>query len=316
MLLITNEMHYDPPPLAPGDISLVHPWRSRAGMAEGRAALARARRFRPDVVVTEEARDPRFLALALAQRGAPIIYSTHDHRAHDAANARAPMARLSIAALDRRCALEVTFSEFVASHRRGRGHPVAVVPLTSEMAESMTPQVMPAEGRRDFLAIGRLSAYKNIRLCIEAFQLHRQSPAYRGDRLVLVGKGDPGCHIPDEVEWIDERYSFETLVPRLAAAKASLVMYSTGSQSGVQVINMQCGTRSLVSPVGGFPEYLPDGERPISIDGPEALAAAFDELADPERAAFDGALNQERYQRIYSASASGQAWSQVLQTVT
>lgn len=315
VLLITSDMHFEKTPVAAGDLVLSHPWRTPAGAKEGAAAVAAARRFAPDVVVIEAVRDPRFIAAAAATR-APWVRQTHDFAPHDAAN-RAQVAhlmrRVNEAALERRCAAEVCFSENVAGKLRTvRSAPVHVVPLTSEMSESLTPDFVAAQGRRDFLLIGRMSAYKNVALAIEAYQAHRAGPGYRGDSLVLIGKGDPECPVPPEVQWVNDTFDFADLAPRLAAAKASLVTYTAASQSGVQVTDMQCGTTTLVSDRGGLAEYLPPGETPVSIDGPAELTARFDLLADPDEAERAGRRSSQEYERRFSVAASSRRWADVL----
>lgn len=307
--VITSPMHFDPPPAHPDDVELGVQWRS----AQGAREFARARRavadFAPDVVIAEITRDPRYLGLA--PRGVPLVVTTHDAVAHDRANRTPFMRRLAQEVLVRRAAVEVCFSEQVAAAVAPRSHPVRVVPLTSEMPESLTPPFVPADGRRDFLVVGRLSAYKNIPTVIEAYRRHQASERYRGDRLLLVGGGDPECEVPDDIEWVRGRFRFADLAPRLAAAKASVCLYSAGSQSGVQVTSMQCGVQCLVSDVGGLASYLPVGETALPAHDPGPLAASFDALADPEAAAAGG----RRAAQAYAASMSVTATSARLEGV-
>ncbi|WP_168582231.1 glycosyltransferase family 4 protein [Gephyromycinifex aptenodytis] len=313
VVVATTSQHFDAPALHPADILFRGPWRSRLGMAELREAHSYVRRFAPDVVVTEITRDPRFLLLAPA--GVPLVITTHDARAHDAANRTPLMRRLSGGVLGRRAALEVCFSSRVKDELGPRRHPVEVLPLTSEMPEDATPELVGPADRRDFFVVGRLSSYKNLPVILEGYRQHQQSTSFRGDRLVVVGGGDPGCPIPSDVEWVKGRFAFADLAPRLAAGKASICLYSAGSQSGVQVLGAQCGVRTLVSEVGGLAEYLPKGEVPLPHRDPGCLAQALDLLADPERAAADGRRHRELYLSSFSNSVTARRWAQALTSV-
>lgn len=310
VMVVTSPMHFDPPPAHGQDLVLDSRWRTRSGVAELRAARARIRAFGPDVVIAEIMRDPRYLAMV--PRGVPLVITTHDAVAHDRANRTPFMRRLAQAVLTRRADLEVCFSDQVAGLIESGRHPIAVLPLTSEMPESLTPPFVEADGRRDFFVVGRLSAYKNIATVVAAYERHRASDAFRGDRLVIVGGGDPECDIPAHVEWQSGRFRFADLAPRLAAAKASICLYSAGSQSGVQVTSMQCGVQCVVSDVGGLAEYLPAGEAPLGVHEIEGLTTVLGELADPSVAAEGGRRAAARYRQIYSIAASAQAWEQTL----
>lgn len=313
VVVATTDQHFDAPPLHGDDVLFRSAWRSRQGGEELLEARRYIAAFRPDVVVSELTRDPRFLLLA--PPGVPIVITTHDARPHDAANATPFMRRLSARVLGHRAAAEVCFSEHVREALGVRNHPIHVLPLTSEMPETTTPAFVGPEGRRDFFVVGRLSAYKNLPMVLAAYRRHQESDAYRGDRLVIVGGGEPGCAVPDDVEWLRERFRFADLAPRLAAGKASICLYSAGSQSGVQVLGAQCGVRTLVSDVGGLAEYLPAGETALPYDDPSRLAAALDELADPCRAADDGARHRRLYEARFSTKATAAQWDAVLSGV-
>lgn len=310
--MVTTDLHYDPPAMAEGDVILSAAWRSRAGGTEFVNTFDRIRKFAPDVVVSDHARDPRFTAFV--PMGVPLLLVTHDYRPHDAANATPILRRVNRALSTRRAAAQVAFSENVADQLRADGHVCHVIPLTSEMPETLTPPLVPAEQRSDFLVVGRLSTYKNVPYVLEAFRRHQASPSYRGDRLCLVGKGDPGCALPAEVEWHNAAFAFQDLAPRLARAKASIATYTAASQSGVQVVSMQCGTATVVSDAGGLAEYLPPTERPVALDDPDSLRRELDRLADPEAAGAAGADHRELYERRHSVVATSKAWADVLAT--
>jgi len=310
-MIVTTPLHFDPPTLTDEDVQLAAKWRSLTGLAELTGALAAVWRFGPTVAVAEHVRDPRFLALV--PRSVPLVLTTHDAVPHDEAHTVPRMRRWSGRWLEHRCSVEVTFSEAVArERRRTAGHPVVVVPLTSEMPEALVPSWVDSQGRRDFVVVGRLSVYKNLPLVLAAYRLHQQSSAYRQDRLVVVGDGDPGCDLPRDVVWHRGRFRFADIAPTIAAAKASLCMYAAGSQSGVQVLAMQCGTSSLVSPVGGLAGYLPPDESAVELD-PKRLAAALGRLADPDLAATAGLRNRREYQDRFAVAPTSAAWEAALE---
>jgi glycosyltransferase involved in cell wall biosynthesis len=232
--------------------------------------------FAADVVVTELVRDPRWLALG---RGLPRIDVIHDDRPHDAAEQRPRWEREIFDRWQARSDLTIFFSRFVAD-AVGRT-PHVVVPLSSDVLDAEVPPFVEAGGRRDFVLSGRLNAYKNIPVALEAWRLHRDGPHHRGDRLVLIGERGPF------------RYADE--LTTLARAKGSLVHYRRATQSGVQVLAMQLGVMPLVSPEGALPELQPGGGPVVGVDDVRGLAAALDTLADPHEAARVGRAAREAY---------------------
>ena len=128
---------------------------------------------------------------------------------------------------------------------------------------------------------------------------------------MLMGGGDLGMCLPDDVHWLRERYTFADAAARLSSAKASLAVYASGSQSGVQVMGSQCGTHTIVSDVGGLREYLPSPEQPVSRD-PVAIAVQLDRLADPDTAVRLGRIAAGHYREHCSATVSARAIADVL----
>ena len=313
-MVVTTPMHFDPPPRHAEDLVLEHPWRSRAGRDEFTTARKAVKAFRPHVVVTEIARDPRFLQLARTPR-APVVFTTHDAVPHDGANRVPALRALSTRYFARFGSAEVVFSAAVANQLGPRRHPVHIVGLTSDLQPAMVPTAAPPSERRDFLVVGRLSEYKNLGHVIAGYERHRASPGFRGDRLVVVGAGDPGCVVPDHVEWVNRRFDFGDLVPRLARAKASLCVYSTASQSGVQVVSMHCSTPVVVSDAGGLAEYLPPGEQALGRADVDGLASALDHLADPVVAADAGTRARATYDARYAVDVTSAEWEGVLRRV-
>lgn len=316
VLLVTTARHYEQP--ADGRdyeriiAGIPRKPTSWSGVASSYGA---ARRFRPDVVVAEEFHDPRLLPLLGL---APTVTLVHDDAPHDAAETKAWHHRLVMRKSARAADLLVTFSEHVAAAIRVRWDlPIATVPLPSEAGEHLVPPFVPAGGRRDMVLIGRIGPYKNVPAILAAWARHVASDAYRGDRLIVVGEGpdDAVGPLPTACEWRRERFRFADLMPVLAAAKASLAYYSSATQSGVQVISMQSSTPVVVSDVGGLPEYLPPGERPVPVGDPVALADAIGRLADPGFAAARGRAARARYDAVHHPAVAADALLAVLDRV-
>ena len=271
---------------------------------EAGRAMARIADFAPDVVVSELVRDPRWLAFAPR---APRVELIHDDRPHDAAEQRPRWER---ALFDRRArrAHRVAFSHYVADAVAAPD----VVPLTSDVADEDIPAFVDAEGRRDFVLSGRLNGYKNIDVCLRAWQRHTTGDCWAGDRLILIGDGEWSGALPDHVVWHRKPFQYADVLPMLARAKGSIVHYRRASQSGVQVLSMQLGVVPVVSTAGALPEFQPPSETAIGIDDIAGLAAAFDRLADPAQAAARGARARQHYARRYAAGVSARAMREVL----
>jgi glycosyltransferase involved in cell wall biosynthesis len=300
VLLVTTARHYEKQPegcayeqVVTGNLRQPASWPSVAN------AIGAARRFRPDVVVAEEFHDPRLLPLLGA---APLATLVHDDAPHGEAETKAWHHRLVFRRTSRRADLLVAFSEHVAAAVRGRSsRPTVTVALPSDAGEQHVPPIVAAPQRRDFVLIGRIGPYKNVPVTLEAWRRHVGSPAYRDDRLLIIGDGPAESvgPLPQACEWRRSRFQFAELMPVLATAKASLAYYTSATQSGVQVISMQCATSALVADVGGLPEYLPPGEKPVPVDDPAGLALAIGQLADPEVAAARGRAARDHYDSVH-----------------
>lgn len=266
-------------------------------------AVRRARSFRPDVIVAEEFVDPRYLVLL---GGAPHLTIMHDDDFHDDTEVDRWYHQRVYRRQARTSAMLLAFSGYVARALAPRTSiPVATVALPSDAGEAQVPpQVWPAD-RRDFVLMGRINPYKNLPGCFAAWEQHVASSAYRGDRLLVMGDGNESdIALPPACEWRRGHYQFAELMPLVAAAKGSLVYYTKASQSGVQVLAMQCGTTPIVSDVGGLPEYQPSGELPVPLGRPELLAEALDGLADPVKATERGRAARAWYERRHSPPAA------------
>ena len=312
VLLVTTDRHFErwDAPAPYERLVTGSPKEPRSWPSVGRA-LAAARLLRPDVVVAEEFHDPRLLPLLA---GAPRAVLVHDDAPHDATEVKALHHRLASGVVSRRADLLVTFSAFVgravAARRAVR---VATVPLPSEADERLVPPLVPAAGRRDVVLLGRIGPYKNLPGTLEAWAAHVRSAAYRGDRLLIIGDGSQGTlALPPAAEWRRERFQFADVLPVLASANASLAYYASATQSGVQVVSMQCGTSVLVSDAGGLAEYLPPGEQAVPLSAPERLVAALGEVADPHVAEERGRRARARYEQRHRPAAAAAALLDVL----
>jgi glycosyltransferase involved in cell wall biosynthesis len=266
------------------------------------AAQRRIREHRPDVVIAELVRDPRWIALA---GRAPHIQLVHDERRDNGGPQRKVYARAVFDRWGARSAATVTYSNYaaiaVATRRDVVGTQVHVAPLCSDLDPTLVPPFVGPDGRHDFVLAGRLNAHKNIDAVLEAWQRHVDGDKWRGDELLLIGDGPLTIRtLPAYVRWRPGSYRYADVVSTLAAAKGSVAHYRSASQSGVQVLSMQLGVMPIVSPVGGLPEYQPASFPPVGADDVAGLTAAFDDLADPYTATLRGSLAARHYAEHFS----------------
>jgi glycosyltransferase involved in cell wall biosynthesis len=262
-------------------------------------AYRKARKFKPDVVVTEMLRDPRWRIFGSL---APRICFRHDARPHDETHRRQWWIR-SFDPWDARAAATVVFSEYVAECMREMGQtrsPIYVAPLVTDLRPDQVPAFVPASGRKNFVLIGRQRPYKNHAVIFDAWSRHTQGRGWRGDDLVLFGEGDIPVALPAHTRWNDHDFRYDDIVGELAAAKGSLVHSRNASQSGVQVMSMQLGVAPMVSTAGALGEYQPPGLPVTGIDDTAGLARVFDALADSAEAEREGAIALEHYRTHYA----------------
>jgi glycosyltransferase involved in cell wall biosynthesis len=252
-----------------------------AGWREAADAYAKARRFRPDVVVTELLRDPRWRTFAAL---APRVRLVHDARPHDSTHEAPWWNRMFFDRWDARADATIVFSDHVADSLTATGavgvRPY-VAPLVSDLDGALAPDFVPADQRRDFVLFGRQKPYKNHAVVFAAWERHTRGPNWQGDDLVLLGDGDVPEPLPPHTQWIRGDYEYRDVVGRLARAKGSLVHSRSASQSGVAVLSMQLGVPVLASTAGGLQEYQPAGASVTGIDDVDGLSRAMDALADP-----------------------------------
>lgn len=306
VLVVTTPRHYEDAAGTDGAVVVAGSPRHPSSWGSAVDAVRACRRFRPDVVVTEDFADPRLLPLL---RGAPVAVLVHDDAPHDVTEVRPWRRRVVGARVLSSADLLVTFSEFVAGHARGRGGaPVVTVPLPSEVPQSLVPPLVAAADRRDVVVLGRINPYKDVPTTLAAWERHVAGPGYRGDELVIIGDGNEAdLTLPAHASWRRERFQFADVVPVLARAKASVVHYRSATQSGVQVTSMQCGTAAVVSDAGGLAEYLPPSVEPVPAGDVAGLAAALDELAHPAVAAAAGAAARAHHDACCTAEVAGAA---------
>ena len=307
-LLVTTDQHYETVTARADERVLDPAIKDPRTLPALLRVVREARAWGPDLVVTELMHDPRWLPLT---RLAPLVHVVHDDRPHDATEHRPAHRRAVLDHLTRAAAAVVAPSAHVAAVLSARyGRRVDVVPLTSDVPDDALPPVpTPADGRRDVVLLGRMSPYKNVDVALRAWARHTASPAYRGDRLLLLGDGPLAVDdLPAHVEWRRERFAYADVLGLLARAKASLVHYRVATQSGVQVLSMQLGVPTVLSDAGGLAEFAADGTPVLGVDDEAGVAAALDTLADPTVAAARGALERNRYRDRYDARHAAAAW--------
>jgi len=281
------------------------------------AAWRRIREHRPDVVIAERVRDPRWIALA---GRTPRIQVVHDERRHEGGRRRRAYARAMFDRWASRSAATVTYSNYAAiavSIRRDvAGTPVNVLPLCSDLDPALVPPFVGPDERHDFVVAGQLGSQKNIDVVLEAWQRHVDGGSWRGDELLLIGNGPLVIRtLPAYVRWRPGTYRYADVVSTLAAAKGSVAHYRGASQSGVQMLSMHLGVMPIVSPVGGLPEYQPPVFPPIAVDDVAGLTAAFDELSDPLTATLRGAAAARHYADSFAVDRAADGLSTVLTEV-
>ncbi|WP_197499817.1 MULTISPECIES: glycosyltransferase family 4 protein [unclassified Mycobacterium] len=317
VLLVTSDRHPESDAARDYELVLDPRFKTAATWLPTAKAWRRVRQFRPDVVIAEIVRDPRWIALA---GRVPRIQVVHDDRPHDPGEQVPSYERAVFDRWGARSAATITYSNYVATAVAGRrdvaGTPVHVVPLASDIDPHRVPPFVGPEGRRDFVMFGRLNPYKNVDVVLEAWQRHIVGGGWRGDNLVLIGGGDLDAGaLPKHTRWRNGSYRYADVIPTLAAAKGSVSHYRRASQSGVQVLSMQLGVMPIVSTAGGLPEYQPPGCPPVGVDDVAGLAAAFDLLADPSVAVQRGAEAARHYARHCDVDIVARRFSEVIAEV-
>lgn len=276
-----------------------------------------ARRFRPDVVVTELLRDPRWRMFAGL---APRIRLVHDDKPHDAKSVFPWWNRLFFNRWDAQADATIVFSEYVASGLRAQGRAgsrLYVAPLHSDLDPCLIPDLVSGSERRNFVMLGRQNPYKNHAVVFAAWEAHVAGSAWRGDELVIFGDGEISRPLPPSARWVRGDFKYRDIVGELARAKGSIVHYTEGaSQSGVQVLSMQLGVPTLVSTGGALPEYQPNGLSVSGVNDVRGLARAIDALADPEEVDRQSRLALNHYKHCYDSSLFARRFIEIAKDVT
>jgi len=316
VLLVTTDQHPESDAARDYELVLDPRFRTASTWPAAVAAQRRIHDHRPDIVIAEQVRDPRWIALA---GRVPRIQLVHDERRDDGRH-RQVLARAVFDRWGARSAATVTYSNFaaitVATRRDVTGTSVRVVPLCSDLDPALVPPFVGPDGRHDFVVAGRLNSHKNIDVILKAWQRHVDGASWRGDELLLIGDGPLTIRtLPAYVRWRPGSYRYADVVSTLAAAKGSLAHYRSASQSGVQVLSMQLGVMPIASSVGGLPEYQPPTLPPIRVDDVAGLTAAFDDLADPWTATLRGSAAARHYADQFSVDRTVDGLLRVLSEV-
>ena len=276
-----------------------------------------ARRFRPDIVVTEYLGDPRWRAFAQL---APRIRLVHDDKPHDKGRGQwLPWwNRMFFERWDTKADSTIVFSRYVANTGLralgGSRSPIHVAPLHSDLNPALIPDLVPPADRRHFLMFGRQRPYKNHKVIFAAWEAHVSGSAWRGDELVIYGKGDIALPLPPHCRWNRGDFKYRDLLPELSSAKGSIVHHTEGaSQSGVQVLSLQLGVPPLVSSGGGLAEYQPDGLTVTGINDVDGLKRAIDALADPEQVARQSRIAREHYRLHLNSNVFARRFLEIAQ---
>src|SRR6202012_3710380 len=297
VLLVTTDQHPESDKARDYELVLGSRFSTSASLAAHRRILE----HRADIVIAEQVRDPRWIALA---GRAPRIQLVHDERRDDG-RPRQVLARSVFDRWGAHSAATVTYSSYaaiaVATRRDVAGTSVHVVPLCGDLDLQLIPTFVGPHGRHYFVLGGRLDSHKNVDVILEAWQRHVDGGSWRGDELLLIGNGPLVIRtLPAYVRWRPGNYRYADVVSTLAAAKGSVAHYRVASQSGVQMLSMHLGVMPIVSPVGGLPEYQPPVLPPVGVDDVAGLTAAFDELSDPLTATLQGAAASRHYADLFA----------------
>jgi glycosyltransferase involved in cell wall biosynthesis len=305
--VVTTDAHMQASYQLVGEVVVPARLRSAAGVRG--AVSAWQGTGRPDVAVLDETWDPRFLSAA--RRARRVIVAVHDAAPHDEAQRKAGWQARLMARTRHRAAEFVCFGDSVAAELSLLGRPVTQLPLTSELPDTAAPEPRAAADRRDFVLLGRMHPYKNLDVVLAAWRRHVASGDYAGDRLVIWGTGAIPDITDDSVVIRPEGFDLVTAARELGRFKASLSAYRAASQSGVQVLSMQCGVAAIVTRRGALADTQPPELRAHAVepDDVEGIAAELGRLADPVTAARDGSLSRVWYDAQHAQGVVGRRLS-------
>jgi glycosyltransferase involved in cell wall biosynthesis len=314
VMLVTADLHPESEGLRTYETVLLGRPVPTADWINVARAYRKARTFKPDVVVTELLRDPRWRVFGGLGRRVRLV---HDDKPHDQTHAD-PWWIRSFEPWDNRADATIVFSDYVADKVRARGPedaPVHVAPLMTDLDPALVPGVVPAEDRQHFVLIGRQRPYKNHAVVFAAWEAHVNGPTWRGDELLLLGDGEVPQPLPPHTRWLRTDFRYREVVDIVAKAKGSLIHARSASQSGVHVVSMQLGVPPIVSDRGALPEYQPPGLSVTDVDDVVGLSRALDTLADPAEVERQSRIALDHYNRHYSTSIASDRLLNILQEV-
>ena len=217
------------------------------------------RKFAPEVVIEEPFTHPRWLPLPGNTRRILMLHEPVPGRD----SVRLDRKRRLVAHLQgREISSVICFSKYAASIALDAGwRQVDVVPLISELPEEWVPDFK--ESRHGFAVVGRISRNKGIDLAVDAWQeLDEDVKAREPLRLILSEGKDQSTDIDrwrrNGVSVHIGRFSFREIVNEISRSRVMLLPYRSAMQSGQQLLAMQLGLVTIVSDMGGLPEYQPD----------------------------------------------------------
>jgi glycosyltransferase involved in cell wall biosynthesis len=313
-MLVTSDLHPESDDARPYETVLLGRPVPTSGWLPVLDTYRRAASFRPDVVVTELLRDPRWRMLTAL---APRVRMIHDDKPHDETHTAPWWNRLFFNRWDADADATIVFSNYVAENLRaaGSGPRIYVAPLISDLDPGLVPEFVPADARSNFTMMGRQRPYKNHEVVFAAWDAHTRSRAWQGDQLVLLGTGEISCPLPAHTRWERRAFEYRKVVDELARAKGSIVHCRSASQSGVQVLSMSLGVPTLVSTAGALPEYQPPGSGTTGIDDVQGLSRALDLLADPSEAELQGKAALEHFNAHYDPTVAARRLLEIFHDV-
>lgn len=317
VMLVTSDMHFESDARREYETILLGRPVPTADWIRGYSAYREAKRFRPDIVVTEMLRDPRWRAFG---RLGPRVRIVHDDKPHDSTHVAPWWNRkfLQGSPWDVKAEATVVFCNYVADELRAMGAvkpPLYVATLTSDLDPELAPPLVAPDDRKNFLLIGRQRPYKNHGVVFAAWEAHTKGSAWRGDELVLFGDGEISMSLPPHTRWHRGSYKYCQMIAALAGAKGSFVHSRSASQSGVQLLSLSLGVPTLVSTAGGLPEYQPPGLSVTGIDDIEGLTSDIDALADPAELDRQSQAAIEHYRNNFTPAVASQRLASIFEDV-
>jgi glycosyltransferase involved in cell wall biosynthesis len=303
VMLVTSNLHPESDQARPYETVLLGRPVPTTGWLPVLDTYRRAKSFKPDIVVTEMLRDPRWRMLASL---GPRVRMVHDDKPHDETHSAPWWNRLFFDRWDADAVATVVMSDYVGDSLRAAGAAtqIYVSPLISDLDAALVPDFVPAARRKNFTLMGRQRPYKNHAVVFDAWDAHTRSREWQGDELVVLGTGEVPCPLPAHTRWDRRPFEYRRIIGELARAKGSIVHCRSASQSGVQVLSMQLGVPTLVSTAGALPEYQPAGLSVTGVDDSAGLSHAMGVLADPREAESQGKVALEHFQKKYEPAVA------------